>query len=87
MILSYMEEPEEEPQEEEGQRAYFCLRGMGLTDREAEVARLVHLGLSNREVGQKLYITTATVKKHMTHILEKTGCGDREALARKLHNL
>lgn len=87
MILSYMEEPEEEPREEEGQRAYFCLRGMGLTDREAEVARLVHLGLSNREVGQKLYITTATVKKHMTHILEKTGCGDREALARKLHNL
>ncbi len=51
------------------------------------MARLVHLGLSNREVGQKLYITTATVKKHMTHILEKTGCGDREALARKLHNL
>ena len=90
MVVSYMEEPEdseEERKEAEGQRLYFALRSLGLTDRETEVARLAASGMSNVEIGRELYISTATVKKHMTHILEKMQCGDREALAERVRGL
>lgn len=90
MVISYMEEPQDsqaERAEAEGQRMYFGLRAMGLTDRESEVARLAAGGMSNREIGKELYIAEGTVKKHMTHILEKAGCGDREALAERVKKL
>lgn len=83
MVISYMEETgdgENAETEQDGQTVYFRLRAMGLTDREAEVARLVCSGLANKEIGQILYISDTTVKKHMTHILEKTKCDSREAL-------
>ena len=89
-MICYMEEPEdaeEERKEADGQRVYFGLRAIGLTDREAEVARLAGEGMSNAEIGRVLYISVATVKKHMTHILEKSGCVDREALREKVKGL
>lgn len=90
MVVSYMEEPEdsgEERKEAEGQRLYFALRSLGLTDRETEVARLAASGMSNVEIGRELYISTATVKKHMTHILEKMQCADRESLSEKISKI
>lgn len=90
MVLSYMEEPEDsgkENDEAQRQRLYFSLRALGLTDRETEVARLAALGMSNVEIGRDLYISVSTVKKHMTHILEKMQCGDREALAERVKGL
>ena len=90
MLISYMEEPQDseaERAEADGQRVYFGLRAMGLTDRESEVARLAAGGMSNREIGKELYIAEGTVKKHMTHILEKAGCADREALAVQVRKL
>jgi len=42
-----------------------------LTPRELEVLRLVARGKSNKEIGVVLNISEATVKVHMTHILEK----------------
>lgn len=89
-IVSYMEEPadsEKEREEAEGQRLYFSLRAAGLTDRETEVARLAGTGMRNEEIGRELYISTATVKKHMTHILEKMQCKDREGLAERIRGL
>ena len=83
MAISYMEEIGDEKAaegEQDSQTVYFRLRAMGLTDREAEVARLVCSGLANKEIGQILYISDTTVKKHMTHILEKTRCESREEL-------
>ena len=41
-----------------------------LTDRELDVLRLIARGLSNAEIGQELYISDATVKTHITHILQ-----------------
>ena len=90
MVVSYMEEPEDsrdEEREADGQRLYFMLRSQGLTDRETEVARLAASGMSNVEIGKELYISTATVKKHMTHILEKMQCTDREALAERVRGM
>lgn len=48
-----------------------------LTMREQEVFRLIADGLSNPEIAQELYISDATVKTHITHILQKLNLRDR----------
>jgi DNA-binding NarL/FixJ family response regulator len=45
--------------------------GDDLTDREREVLALVADGLTNREIGQQLYLSEKTVKHHMTNVLAK----------------
>jgi DNA-binding NarL/FixJ family response regulator len=48
-----------------------------LTGREMEVLRLITHGLSNAEIGQQLFISDATVKTHVTRILQKLDLRDR----------
>lgn len=45
-----------------------------LTPRELEVLKLVAAGASNREIGQDLMLSEATVKSHLVHIYDKLGC-------------
>jgi DNA-binding NarL/FixJ family response regulator len=52
-----------------------------LTAREQEIAELVEKGLKNREIARTLGIQTGTVKIHLKHIFEKTGCRGRYGLA------
>ncbi|MGZ4396743.1 MAG: response regulator [Gaiellaceae bacterium] len=49
----------------------------GLTPREVDVLRLIAEGLSNTEIAERLYVSTATVKTHVNHIFQKTGARDR----------
>ena len=51
------------------------------TDKELEVLRLMTKGLSNGQIALKLYISENTVKTHIQHMLDKTGCANRTELA------
>ncbi len=53
----------------------------GLTARELEVLHLVGEGLSNTEIATRLFLSTSTVKKHVTAVLAKTGARDRVNVA------
>ena len=48
-----------------------------LTPRELEVMRLVAHGLSNTEIAKQLFLSEATVKTHLGHIMQKLGLRDR----------
>jgi DNA-binding NarL/FixJ family response regulator len=48
-----------------------------LTEREMEVFALIAGGLSNAEIGERLFISDTTVKTHITHILQKLNLRDR----------
>jgi DNA-binding NarL/FixJ family response regulator len=54
----------------------------GLTACEAEVLTLLAAGLSNAEIGQRLYLSHATVKTHINRIFAKTGARDRAQAVR-----
>ncbi|RJX23811.1 MAG: DNA-binding response regulator [Desulfobulbus sp.] len=55
-----------------------------LSGREKEIALLVVEGLSNQEIGEKLFISERTVKAHLSSIFRKTGTKSRLDLAMKL---
>jgi DNA-binding NarL/FixJ family response regulator len=50
-----------------------------LTAREIDVLMLVARGATNQDVGEKLHISTATVKSHLLQIYQKLGVSDRTA--------
>jgi predicted ATPase/DNA-binding CsgD family transcriptional regulator len=65
--------PEEAPS---GERAASLL-----TPREIEVLTLVRDGLSNREIGERLFVSERTAQTHVQHILDKLDVSTRAAAA------
>ena len=67
----------------------FTLTGMvgaaareGLTFRELEVLQLVTEGVSDRGIGERLYITEATAARHVSNIFGKLGAHTRAEATR-----
>lgn len=52
-----------------------------LTTRELEIVGLVCEGLKNKQIGERLFISEATVRNHLTSILSKLDLSDRFELA------
>ena len=52
-----------------------------LTPREADVLRLVRLGLANKQIGRRLGISERTVKAHLTSAFQRIGVVDRTQAA------
>ena len=53
----------------------------GLTRKELEVLRLLREGLTNREIGERLYISPRTAQTHVQNIMAKLDAGSRTAAA------
>lgn len=56
--------------------------GGELSDREAEVLRLIAFGLTNAEIAERLYVSVRTVETHRAHINQKLGVRSRAELVR-----
>jgi DNA-binding NarL/FixJ family response regulator len=59
----------------------------GLSERELEIVQHLVRGLSNRAIGEKLFVTEQTVKFHLTNIYRKLGVQNRTTAAREAHRL
>lgn len=42
-----------------------------LTERESEILRLIGAGMTNREIGARIFLSEKTIKHHVTNILQK----------------
>ena len=49
-----------------------------LTKRECEVLKEMSKGLNNKEIGENLFITECTVKKHVSNIFQKLNIRNRQ---------
>ena len=58
-----------------------------LSARERDVFRLAAGGLGNKALAERLAISEATVKVHLTHIFQKLGVRGRSELAAAYHGL
>ena len=59
----------------------------GLTAREVEVLSLLTEGLTNKAIGERLYVSPRTVSTHVSNLLAKLGVGNRGEAAAAYHRL
>ena len=55
-----------------------------LSKRETDVVALLFLGLKNAQIARKLFVSEATIKKHLQNIYEKVGVSNRTTLVNKI---
>lgn len=78
LVLTAASSPAAVPPSKQAQNSPFAL-----SPREMEVLQALVDGLSNREIAERLVISSETVKTHMRHIMEKLVVSDRTQAALK----
>jgi len=63
-----------------------ALEAVKMTQREREVIALIAVGLSNKEIAQRLNIATDTVKSHVRNVMEKLALHTRLQIAAYAHS-
>lgn len=63
------------------------LKKLGITKREYEVLRLIAEGLSNKEIADKLFVSTSTVKTHTSNLFQKLDASRRTQALQKAKEL
>ena len=58
-----------------------------MTAQEMQIARLAAEGMSNREIGQQLYLSPRTIGSHLYRIFPKLGITSRTQLASRMGRL
>ena len=56
-------------------------RSLGLTQREREILELIGEGLTNRQIGERLFLAEKTVKNYVSNLLAKLGMQRRTQAA------
>lgn len=59
------------------------LKELGITQREHEILGLIAEGLSNREIGERLFVSENTVKTHSSRLFDKLGVNRRVQAVQK----
>ena len=60
-----------------------AVKQLGISKREFEVLELIAAGLSNQDIADRLFVSTSTVKTHVSNVLSKLDASRRtEAIAR-----
>lgn len=68
-----------------GSNTSIIEKSVRMTKRERDVVALIADGLTNKEIAQKLKLSTYTVKSHVHNILEKLSLSTRVQIARAIH--
>ena len=63
------------------------LKELTITPREHEILGLIAAGLSNREIGDKLFVSENTVKTHSSRLFEKLSVNRRVQAVQKARHL
>ena len=76
-----------EPRQGPGEPDRPDVAGLGLTEREREVLRLIAAGWSNQEIADTLFISRKTASVHASNIFDKLGATNRNEAAAIAHRL
>lgn len=68
-----------------GARTSAIIESVRMTKREKQVIELIAEGFTNKEIAQKLHLSTHTVKSHVHNILEKLALNTRVQIAKHAH--
>lgn len=68
-----------------GPKSSTLIKSVRMTKREKQVIELIADGLTNKEIAQKLHLSTYTIKSHVHNILEKLALHTRVQIAKYAH--
>ena len=68
-----------------GSKPSAIIESVRMTKRERQVIELISDGFTNKEIAQKLHLSTYTVKSHVHNILEKLALNTRVQIAKHAH--